>query len=461
MNHQDINKNQSSNGGITPMGNIDGIQPNNFEAEQAVLGAVLIGGTNTFELANAWITNIQAFYHGDHKTIWKSMQNLYRQHEILDVVTIANEARKYLKPNDNTKHFAYYITRLYESCPSAQTVEEYAKIVWERYIKREAIRSARLLAKAAEDNTKTITEILYKHERYAEELRNLEPTTNIDVAHIIDDTLDHIERKDNIIPFGIEFLDKPAGGMTRQELTVIGGRPGHGKSTLMINIVSRLIDGGYKVMLFNREMSNTEMMKKLLCMESQKLDYNKVRKHELNKKDKNELLDVAERTKEKYTSLMMYDSIRTLPESLREVNRHKPDVVIDDYIQLIDMAGVADQRRLEVERIMYEYKWLCKKINCSSILISQLNREIERRDDPVPQMSDFAESGAIEQTAEMAAFVFYPFSTDPEMYDRFESRIIVAKSRYGNIGRFVVGYDGNVCKFFESVNEARDGRINW
>ena len=461
MNHQDINKNQSSNGGITPMGNIDGIQPNNFEAEQAVLGAVLIGGTNTFELANAWITNIQAFYHGDHKTIWKSMQNLYRQHEILDVVTIANEARKYLKPNDNTKHFVYYITGLYESCPSAQTVEEYAKIVWERYIKREAIRSARLLAKAAEDNTKTITEILYKHERYAEELRNLEPTTNIDVAHIIDDTLDHIERKDNIIPFGIEFLDKPAGGMTRQELTVIGGRPGHGKSTLMINIVSRLIDGGYKVMLFNREMSNTEMMKKLLCMESQKLDYDKVRKHELGKKEKNELLDVAERTKEKYTNLMMYDSIRTLPESLREVNRHRPDVIIDDYIQLIDMEGIADQRRLEVEKIMYEYKWLCKKINCSSILISQLNREIERRDDPVPQMSDFAESGAIEQTAEMAAFVYYPFSTDPEMYDRFESRIIVAKSRYGNIGRFVVGYDGNVCKFFESVNEARDGRINW
>ena len=461
MSRQYTNKQQFSNGDITQMGNIDGIQPNNFEAEQAVLGAVLLGGTNTFELANAWIKNTQAFYHGDHKTIWRSMQNLYREHEILDVVTISNEARKYLEPNDNTKHFGYYITGLYESCPSAQTVEEYAKIVWERYIKREAIRSAKLLARAAEDNTKTITEILYKHERLAEELRNLEPTTNIDVANIIDDTLDHIERKDNIIPFGIEFLDRAAGGMTRQELTVIGGRPGHGKSTLMINIVSHLIDGGYKVMLFNREMSNTEMMKKLLCMESQKLDYNKVRKHELGKKEKNELLDVAERTKKKYTNLMMYDSIRTLPESLREVNRHKPDVVIDDYIQLIDMTGVADQRRLEVERIMYEYKWLCKKINCSAILISQLNREIERRDDPVPQMSDFAESGAIEQTAEMAAFVYYPFSTDPEMYDRYESRIIIAKSRYGNIGRFVVGYDGNICKFFESINEARNGRINW
>jgi len=90
------------------------------------------------------------------------------------------------------------------------------------------------------------------------------------------------------------------------------------------------------------------------------------------------------------------------------------------------MEGTADQRRLEVEKIMYEYKWLCKKMNCSAILISQLNREIERRDEPVPQMSDFAESGAIEQTAEMAAFVYYPYNTDPEVYDKYESRIIVA-----------------------------------
>ena len=196
-------------------------------------------------------------------------------------------------------------------------------------------------------------------------------------------------------------------------------------------------------------------------MESTKIDYDKIRRHELTAKEKNELLDTADKTKDKYDNLMMYDNIRTLYESIREVNKFKPDVVIDDYIQLIDMEGTADQRRLEVEKIMYEYKWLCKKIDCSAILISQLNREIERRDDPVPQMSDFAESGAIEQTAEMAAFVYYPHNTDPEMYDRYESRIIIAKSRYGNIGRFVVGYDGNVCKFFESIDDARQGRKDW
>jgi len=442
-------------------GSKDGVQPNNIEAEQAVLGAVLLGGTNTFEMANGWIKDTRAFYNSDNAKIWKSMKSLYINHEVMDCVTISNESRKLLDDFDSTKHMGFYITGLYESCPSSSNVEEYAKIVWERFIKRQAIQSARVLARTAEDNSKTISDLLYKHERFAEELRNLEPTTRINIKTIINDTVEHIEKKDNIIPFNIDFLDDSAGGMTRQELTVIGGRPGHGKSTLMINIVKHLVNNGYKVMLFNREMSNTEMMKKLICMESTKLNYNDVRRHELSEESKKELIKTADIIQKTYSNLTMYDNIRTLPESIREVKRHKPDVVIDDYIQLIDMEGTADQRRLEVEKIMYEYKWLCKKMNCSAILISQLNREIERRDEPVPQMSDFAESGAIEQTAEMAAFVYYPYSTDPDVYDKYESRIIIAKSRYGNIGRYTVGYDGNICKFFNTIDEARNGRKGW
>tara|TARA_R100000808_G_scaffold9836_3_gene26641 strand:- start:19217 stop:20602 length:1386 start_codon:yes stop_codon:yes gene_type:complete len=439
--------------------NKDGIAPNNTEAEKAVLGAVLKGGANTYEVASTWIKENRAFYNQDNQKIWKSMASLHKRHEIIDTVTVSDEVRKHLKEADTG--MAYYISGLFEACPSEHSVEDYCKIVWERYIKREAIKSARILAKTAEDNNLTIADVLTRHERYSEELRNLEPTSRQTISNVVDSTLEHIERQDNVIPFGLEFMDRAAGGMTRQEITVIGGRPGHGKSTLMINIVSSLIQGGYKVMLFNREMSNTEMMKKLLCMECEKLDYDKVRRHELTKKEKQKLIDATEEVKKKYENFLMYDNIRTLGESLREVNRHKPDVVIDDYIQLIDMEGTADQRRLEVEKIMHEYKWLCKKIDCSAILISQLNREIEKRDDPVPQMADFAESGAIEQTAEMAAFVYYPFNTDPETNDRFESRIIIAKSRYGNIGRFTVGYDGNICKFFETIEEARKGKSDW
>ena len=443
------------------MSTIDGIQPNSYDAEQAVIGAVLFGGTNTMERALGWIKDRRAFYSGDHMKIWDSMYSLYKSHSVIDAVTVNDEVKKRMDVHESGKEMAYYLTGLYEACPTAENVEEYAKIVWERYIKREAIRSANILAKTAEDNSQTITDILYKHERFSDELRRLEPTIKRDISSILDETIDHLDRKDNVIPFGVEFLDRPAGGMTRQELTVIGGRPGHGKSTLMINIVSKILEGGYNVILFNREMSNTEMMKKLICMESQKLDYDKVRKHQLNGEHRAEIDRVSELIGTKYKNLTMYDNIRTLAESMRESNKHKPDVIVDDYIQLIDMEGTADQRRLEIERIMYEYKWLCKKIDCSAILISQLNRDIERRDDPVPQMSDFAESGAIEQTAEMATFVYYPFNTDPSVEDRYETRIIIAKSRYGNIGRYTVGYDGNRCKFFETVEEARSGKTNW
>ena len=220
---------------------VDGAQPNNYEAEAAVIGAVLLGGTATMEKAINWIKDERAFYHTDNKTIWKSIQKLFHAHETIDAVTVSNGARAFANGLTNNKEMSYYITGLFEACPSSSKVETYAKIVWERFIKREAIRSARVLGKTAEDSNRTIADVLFKHEKFAEELRRLEPTTVIDVSTIVDDTVQHINRRDNIIPFGIEFMDKAAGGMTRQELTVIGGRPGHGKTTLITNLAISLL----------------------------------------------------------------------------------------------------------------------------------------------------------------------------------------------------------------------------
>ena len=121
--------------------------------------------------------------------------------------------------------------------------------------------------------------------------------------------------------------------------------------------------------------------------------------------------------KEKYRNLIMYDNIRSLDDCLREISKHKPDVVIDDYIQLIQVDGIKEGRRFEIEKIMQEYKWISKSEDCSVILVSQLNREIEKRIDPRPRMSDYAESGVIEQTAESAMFVFYGHNFDSERYD--------------------------------------------
>ena len=250
-----------------------------------------------------------------------------------------------------------------------------------------------------------------------------------------------------------------AGGMTRKEITVLGGRPGHGKTTLVINMVRGLIEQGYHVMLFNREMSNTEMLKKILVMESNQLQYGNIRRNDLSETDKEEFELISEKMKDKYKNLLMYDNIRSLDESLREISKHKPDVIIDDYIQLIQVPEVREGRRFEIEKIMQEYKWICKTENCSSILVSQLNREIEKRLDPRPRMSDYSESGVIEQTAESAMFVFYGYNFDNEKYSSYKSEVIVSKSRYGKIGTHNIGFNGNRCKFYMNSTMAEKDNI--
>jgi replicative DNA helicase len=258
----------------------------------------------------------------------------------------------------------------------------------------------------------------------------------------------------NIIPFNKTYLDFSAGGMTRKEITVVGGRPGHGKTTLVINIVKGLIEQGYRVMMFNREMSNTEMLKKLVVMESPNLLYTNIRQNSVGENNEVEFEDTVDTIKDKYQNLIMYEKIRNLDDAMREIAKHKPDVIVDDYIQLIQVNGVKEGRRFEIEKIMQEYKWICKSENCSAILVSQLNREIEKRIDPRPRMSDYAESGVIEQTAESAVFVFYGYNFDHERYDRYGSEIIISKSRYGRVGTYPVGFNGNRCSYYMNKDMA-------
>ena len=436
--------------------------PVNTEAESAVLGSILKGGNDTYRVACEWIKNEHAFYYRFNDKVWKSFDILEKGKKQIDAVTVTKEVKKLLGENSVTKDVGYYLTGLIDDITSISNVNEYCKMVWEEYIKREAIRSAQILANTAATEINTIADVLHKHEQFSRQLRLLQPSIHEDMSIITKNTFAQIESHNNLIPFGMEFMDRSQGGMTRQEITVIGGRPGHGKSTLMINIVRKLIGNGYKVMLLNREMSNTEMMKKLIVMESKDLNYERVRKHNINDDEKKQIEKTIKDINNKYDDLIMFDNVKTLTESIHEVNKHRPDVIIDDYIQLIDMNQYKlPQRRIEIETIMYEYKWLCKSINASAVLISQLNREIERRDDPVPQMSDFAESGVIEQTAEMAAFVYYPYNVDPDVNDKYESKIVIAKSRYGKIGRYKIGYNGERCRFYNDVATAKGTDQSW
>ena len=429
--------------------------PSSMEAESALLGCVIEGGEREQEISMAWIRDDDAFYNPDNKEIWTAMKSLYKDNIQIDVITLSDEVRKI-----SGKSMAYYISGLTESIASKANVEGYARIVWEKYIQRETAKSAQLLLDASFEDYKEVGNILQKHSRLIDELRQIQPSKIRDIEDLVDEMKLTVEEDTNLIPFNLGHLDTFAGGMTRKEITVLGGRPGHGKTTLVINIVKGLIDQGYTVMLFNREMSNTEMLKKMVVMESNSLKYGDIRRNDLSDTNKKEFDIISDKMKNNYKNFIMYDNVRNLDDCLREIAKHKPDVVIDDYIQLIDVPGVKEGRRFEIEKIMQEYKWICKQENCSSILVSQLNREIEKRLDPRPRMSDYAESGVIEQTAESAMFVFYGHNFDSEKYNAYKSEIIVSKSRYGKIGTHLVGFNGGRCKFYMNSNMAEKDNVS-
>ena len=431
------------------------VYPHSTEAEEAVLGAVLIDGSSVFEKCNGWIRDENAFYHSKNKNLWSIMSEMHREGETIDMVTVGDRIKESDKYSDEGLSL-YYITGLPEIVPTTANSEQYARIVWEKFIKRQSIKSAyELYNTGFQDSEENVETLLHNHAMLVNELLEIAPSKKKEIGIVINETIDTLKTGKNIIKFGYPQLDNIAGGMTRKELTVIGGRPGHGKTTLAINIVSRLLKQGYRVMVFNREMSNVEMIKKFMIMESKDLKYEELRVGDIEEGRIQAIEMMADELKSTLKNLIMYDDIRTLGDAMREIQREKPDVVVDDYIQLIKVENkVSKDRRFEIEEILTEYKWVCKKENCAAILVSQLNREIEKRLEPRPRLADFAESGTIEQTAETALLVFYGYNFNDDKYNKYEIEVVCDKARYGKIGTYVMGFNGSKCKFYMNSDEA-------
>ena len=267
---------------------------------------------------------------------------------------------------------------------------------------------------------------------------------------------------DATVKFGYGQLDAMTGGMTRGEISVIAGRPGHGKTTLAVNIVRRLIHQGYKVLVFNREMPNKEMMKKIMIMEAEGLSYYNLRLFKYGERELKELQKTKEKVSKLYSNnLFMFDAIRDLNSSIAQAKKIKPDVIVDDYLQIIDVPNI-QEKRLHISEIMKSYKWLAKEENLSVLVVSQLNRALEQRINKRPQLSDLAESGSIEQDAETIIFNYYPWKyLGKENHDlgelgKYQLHTIVGKSRYAETGFLEMGFHGDSCCVLDTRDMAEN-----
>lgn len=429
--------------------------PSNELAEKAVLGAI-INDPIIFDKIIAWIRQPEAFWYNRNQRTWKTLLELYKAGVPIDPVTVTNRFKeKYKEDLEPT-----FVAEIRDIGIRNENSEHHARIVWERHVQREAIKVVRKLESIAKTgSSKDVQNLLDQQSKYIEELKNMHPSKERSMDIIVSNAAESLIKGHHIIEWGQKELDDYAGGMTRGEFTALGGRPGNGKTTLMLNMIDYLTmsDPNLKIMVFNREMTNQAAIGKMMVMNSTSIKTDDLRKRELE----SHVIEEVERQRHiltsKYPNLRMYDDIIELDESIREVRRYEPDVVFDDYIQLIKINGKRSRdRRFEIEDIVNEYKWALKKVNASGILISQLSRDIEKRIDNTPTMADYSEGGTIEQGAETCMFVYYPYYFDPAEWSPHQNEIIVKKARYGSIGTYTVGFSGPKCKFFISPTEAKE-----
>ena len=431
------------------------IMPCDTNLENSVLGA-LIQFPEVYPQIRDYITTDDVFYQDKAKLLWNKLKSMLRKKEYIDLTTISAS----LKDEDISQGLTHvYIVDCTMCAGLSSSTSAYVKKLYEKYLMRRVVEeTSRIQISAMNSGEEAYDCIVTAHTLFSE-LIELNPTREKEtIDSLLIDAVKDIKNKDiNLIKTGYESIDKFAGGLTRGEITIIGGRPGHGKTTMMINMLATLIGNGYKVALFNRELPNIEVVKKLICLESQKLSYSLIRQGIHSQDSLTQIEIVREIIKNKYNEekFLMFDNIRDFAKTSAEVKRFKPDVIMDDYIQLISPDKNIPERRLQLEKLVNDYKWLAKQMKCSIVLASQLNRAIESRHKAGrPQLSDLAESDAIAQVAENVFFVYYDYKINGEDGKGKNIITFVAKKvRYGETGESDMGYNGDKCKIFDNYDD--------
>ena len=432
------------------------ILPYDENLENCVLGTVILHN-EAYDTVSKYFVNRNVFYQKRASLLWDRLTKMKKKKEVIDTFSVASTLSKKEIERGLTAH---YVTICTEVGTVEGSLDFHANKLYEKYLLRQIVVEADKVKDEALSNNDDIYNVIVNAHSLFGELISLQPSKTQDIEDMIEDTLDSIKNKaSKLIKTGYPNIDKYSGGLTRGEITIIGGRPGHGKTTVMVNLLAKAIEQGQKAMFFSRELPNSELLKKILCLESGKLSYGMIRQNVFTDHDLQNMEEAIQIVRNKYSKdkFLMFDNIKDFALASSEIKKFKPDIIFDDYIQLIDCKGYKD-RRLQIEQLVNDYKWLAKETGAVVVLASQLNRFIERANNRgkalVPQLSDLAESGAIEQVAENVFFSYYDYKVTVEKgKGKIVISLIASKVRYGDSGTSDLGYDGNKCKIYNTMEE--------
>tara|TARA_R110000787_G_scaffold15097_1_gene46714 strand:- start:517 stop:1869 length:1353 start_codon:yes stop_codon:yes gene_type:complete len=419
-------------------------------SEKDVLGCILKEPELMNEAMN-YVTTSKVFYMEDHETIWGAMYYLHKSNKAIDLTTVANFL------GEKGFKLTYYLTSLTDSIPTTGNFKTHCKTIYDLHVRRQLWKRIVGFKDRIEKDTsyKDVASDINYLEKIAENFTDMLNLDHQAMDGIDDELIESIFAKKNLVQTGIDRIDRAIVGVTKGEISIIAGRPGNGKSTLALNITRNMILDGKKVMFISREMPKVEIIKKFLAMHTQ-VPNKQMRSNASEHRE--EIEKGLKFIKKYYKSLHLFDNLRSLDEGINEAKKIRPDVIIDDHIGFIEFSS-RDNRdvRHRIAEVTRRYKWLAKELDCSVILVSQLNRNIEHRVDKIPRLSDLAESGNLEQDAEIVMFNYYPYVYEYEEaeHGQFGQQIIIAKNRYGTTCKFDVGYHGDSAEVMDTPEAAK------
>lgn len=443
---------------------VDRMPPQNIEAEQAVLGAMLISKEAIAEAAQ--ILNPVDFYREAHRIVYEAMLDLSNKNQAVDNLTVIEQLNK-AGLLEKVGGIAF-VTALANTVPTAANVIFYAKIVKEKSLMRRLINTATAIATMGYEDSEDADTIMDKAEKMILEIAANRKTSDFTpIKQIVIDTFSKIEglyeSKGGLtgLSTGFKDLDRLTTGLQPSDLILVAARPSMGKTAFTLNIASHVaIKENKPVAFFSLEMSKEQLMQRMLCAEGL-IESQRLRVGDLDEQDWQKLIAAAD----KFSKAPLYIddtpgiSIMELRSKARRLQQEKGlSLILIDYLQLMQGRNNKgnDNRQQEISEISRSLKSLARELNVPVIALSQLSRSVESRQIKKPMLSDLRESGSLEQDADIVMFLYREDYYNAETENKNITDVIIAKHRNGPVDSIQLFFHKQFTKFADLLRTTDD-----
>ena len=419
---------------------IDMMPPHSIEAEQGVLGGLMLDNVAWDLIAE--VVAAQDFFKREHRLIYQAIQSLAASDTPFDVLTIAESLPEIAEVGGLA-----YLSDLARNTPSVANVHAYAEIVRERAHLRQLIMLGHECSRSATAPQASSVQVQEEFEQKLFALgQGLAPNRFVDVTDALMNVLEQVDFNFNHgngvtgVPSGLLDLDQKTGGFQDANLVIVAARPSMGKTSLALNIVDAVLaqDPANSVQIYSLEMPAQALMYRLIAILGQ-MDVARLMRGQLDDEDWSRLSAAVAKINQYGERLVVDDSAGLTPAALRARVRRaarrygQPRLIMVDYLQLMQCPG-KENRNLEIAAISAGLKAVAKEFNCPVIALSQLNRSLENRPNKRPHNGDLRESGALEQDADLTLFIYRDEVYHPDSDDQGIAELIIGKHRNGPTG---------------------------